>query len=99
VTQLSTALDSEFQTAGAEQRKARLATGIDKGCSENLVRKGVNFEAQSALKLTSTFNFRKNSRGYTPRPPLKGGGEGKEREGAREGSRPFTFLVTPLLLA
>jgi len=38
----------------------------------------------------STFNFKKNYGGYTPGPPLKGGGEGRgegeEREGAREGS-------------
>ena len=42
-------------------------------CSKNLVHKGVNFEAQNALKLTtSTFNLKK-FRGYTPGPPLKGG--------------------------
>jgi len=58
-------------------------------CSKNLVHKGVNFEAQNALKLTtSTFNLKK-FRGYTPGPPLKGG----------EGGEPpqFTFLATPLV--
>jgi len=40
----------------------------------------------------STFNFQKNSGGYTPEPLLKGGEErreeGEERERAREGSPP-----------
>jgi len=47
---------------------------------KNLVHKGVNFEAQNALKLTYTVwapLILKNFRGYTPGPPLKG----EEREG------------------
>ena len=41
---------------------------------------------------TSTFNFKKNFRGYTPGPPFKGEeeGEGKGGEkGGREGSPPI----------
>jgi len=37
---------------------------------------------------TSTFNFKKNSGGYTPGLPLKKGGEGEEKEEAREASPP-----------
>ena len=66
---------------------------IRKFCSKNLVHKGVNFEAQNALKVTYAPLISKNSGGYTPGPPLKGGGEGRregeEKEGAREWSPPI----------
>ena len=53
-----------------------------------MVHKGVNFEAQNALKLTyEHVQFQKISGGYTPGPPLKG--EGEEREGAREERPPI----------
>jgi len=52
---------------------------IRKFCSKNLVHKGVNFEAQNALKVTYALLVSKKI-------PLKGGGEGRgeEKEGARE---------------
>ena len=74
-------------------------TEIRKFCSKNLVHKGVNFEAQNALKLTYTSTFNKKiSWGYTPGPSLKGGGEGKGRRGREQerGGPQFTFLATPL---
>jgi len=64
---------------------------------KNLVHKGVNFEAQNALKLTyEHFYFQKKSGGYTSGPPLKGRGEGREekdeRDGAKEG-RPLPIRI------
>jgi len=56
---------------------------FSKFSSKNLVNKGVNFEAQNALKPTSTFNFKEISWGVIP--PLKG-----------SGGPQFTFLATPL---
>jgi len=41
-------------------------TEIRKFCSKHLVHKGVNVEAQNALKLTYKHLFKKNSGGYTP---------------------------------
>ena len=59
---------------------------IRKFCSKNVIRKGVNFEAQNALKLTyEHLQFKKNPGLYT-RTPVKRG-----REGAREGRPPIHF--------
>jgi len=71
---------------------------IRKFCSKNLVHKGANFEAQNALKLTyKHLSFQKKFPRVIPRTPLKRGGEGEKREGAREGRSPqFTFLATPV---
>jgi len=60
---------------------------IRKFCSKNLFHKSVNFEAQNALKLTYDFNFKKHPRNYTPEPPLKRGGEGREKKEERERAR------------
>jgi len=46
---------------------------------------------------TSTFNFKQISGGYTPGPPLKGGGRGTGgEEGARDGRPPIHILVSSL---
>jgi len=60
-----------------------------------VVHKGDTFEAQKCSKthLRARLIKKNISGGYTPGPPLKGGGEkrgeGKEREGAREGRPPI----------
>jgi len=48
-------------------------------------------EAQNLLNSpTSIFNFKKNSGGYTPGPPLKEGGErGRRRRGQGTGAPPL----------
>jgi len=59
---------------------------IRKFCSKNLVHRGVNFEAQNALKLTNEhLQFQKNRRGLYPAPPLKGRGEGRGEGEERKG--------------
>jgi len=53
---------------------------------KKLVHKGVNFEAQNALKLTyEQLKFQKNFRGLYPGPPLKGG---RERGSGGKGGEP-----------
>jgi len=63
-----------------------------------MVHKGVNFEAPNALKLMSTFNFKKNFRGLYPRTSVKRGrgGKGRRGRGQGRGGPQFTFLATPL---
>jgi len=72
---------------------------IRKFCSKNLVQKGVNFEAQNALKLTYILAplISKNFWGLYPRTPVKGGRRGKRGRGGEGGETPqFTFLAMPL---
>jgi len=58
---------------------------IGKFCSKNLVHKGVNFEAQNALKRAALIS--ENFRGYTSVPPLKGGSGGERRMGGEGGGK------------
>jgi len=57
---------------------------------KNVVYKGVNFEAQNAIKHLRAPLISKKFRGLYPRTPvLKGGGEREESEGARVGRPPI----------
>jgi len=70
---------------------------IRKFCSKNLVYKGVNFEAQNALKLSyEHLQFLEKIPGGIPRTPVKRvRGRGGEK-GLGWGGPQFTFLATPL---
>jgi len=59
------------------------STEIRKFCSKNLIHKGVNFEAQNALKLRVPL-ISKKIRGLYPRTPVKRGTGGERGRGGEE---------------